>query len=114
MGTVIKYLSPALGPVPVPPAAPAPREPRVPSPYLAGILQLVEAASTDHARIEVWIEEDTFPAAVDGDFGLKEFVGGLVLIDAAPAGDHTLGARGEVAAPLGQWDGLDVLIESGL
>lgn len=100
--------------VPVPAAAPAPREPRVPSPYLAGILQLVEAAGTDHARVEVWVEEDAFPAAVDGDSGLKELVGGPVLIDPTPAGDHALGARGEVTAGLGQWDRLDVVIESGL
>lgn len=98
----------------MPAAAPAPRQPRVPSPYLAGILQLVEAACTDHARIKVWVEEDTFPAAVDGDFGLKEFVGGHVLIDEPPAGDHTLGARGEVTAGLGQRDGLDIVIVNGL
>lgn len=98
----------------MPAAAPAPREPRVPSPYLAGILQLVEASSTDHARIEVWVEEDAFPAAVDGDLGLKELVGGPVLINQTPSSNHAPGARGEVTAGLGQWDGLDVLIESGL
>lgn len=83
-------------------------------PYLAGILQLVEAACTDHARIEVWVKKGAFPAAVDGDFGLKELVGGPVLVDQAPASNHALGARGEVTARPGQGDGLDVVIDSDL
>lgn len=70
--------------------------------YLAGIPELVEAAGTDHASVEMRIEADAFPAAVDGDFGLKELVGRLVVINQAPPGYAALGARREVAAGLGQ------------
>jgi len=74
----------------------------------------VEAASTDHASAEMRIEADAFPAAVDGDLGFKELVGCLVVINQAPPGYAALGARGKVAAGFGQWNGLDVVIESGL
>lgn len=57
---------------------------------------------------------DAFPAVVDGDFGFKELVGHLVIISQAPPGYAALGACGEVAANLGQWNGLDVVTESGL
>lgn len=74
----------------------------------------MEAACTDHARIQVWVEEAAFPAAVDGHLGLKEPAGGPVLVDQTPACNHALGARGEVTASPGQRDGLHVFIESGL
>lgn len=74
----------------------------------------MEAAGTNHAGVEMRVEEDAFPAAVDGDLGLKELVGCLVVVDQPPAGYAALGARGEVTAGLGQWDGLDVFVESGL
>lgn len=94
--------------------APRPSPQPVGSPYLTGIPELMEAASTDHAGVEMRVEADAFPAAVDGDFGFKELVGCLVVINQAPPGYAALGARGEVAAGLGQWNGLDVVIESGL
>lgn len=74
----------------------------------------MEAAGTHHASIEVWIEVDALPAAVDGDFGFKELAGFLVLVDQAPTSYAALGACGEVAAGLGQGDGFDVAVECGL
>lgn len=74
----------------------------------------MEAAGTNHTGVEMRVEEDAFPASVDGDLGFKELVGCLVIINQAPAGYAALGARGEVTAGLGQWDGLDVVVESGL
>lgn len=100
--------------LPESPPAPQPSPQPVSSPYLAGITELVEAACTHHAGVEMWIEVDAFPAAVDGDFGFKELVGRLVVVSQAPSSYAALGACGEVAAGLGQWNGLDIVIESGL
>lgn len=74
----------------------------------------MEAAGTHHAGVEVWIEVDALPAAVDGDFGFKELAGFPVLVGQAPTSYAALGACGEVAAGLGQGDGFYVVVECGL
>lgn len=83
-------------------------------PYLAGVLHLMEAAGAHHAVVEVWVEQNAFSAAVDGDFGFEEFAGSLVLINQAPSCYGARGARGEVAAGFGQRNGADVFVELDL
>lgn len=74
----------------------------------------MEAAGAHHAVVEVWVEQNAFSAAVDGDFGFEEFAGSLVLINQAPSCYGARGARGEVAAGFGQRNGADVFVELDL